>query len=172
MSSVGSCNCRQTAVVQLLTALHTIHSKGVLHLDIKPDNFLCSQEIECYLIDFGASLKIGQDGFATGEPRPWRRQPPEMNQNYKLTEHTILRKETDIYAVGPYMYEMLTFEKTKKMTSSLHTKLVEEMSEHFQFRSGKKLFRMVTRKNYRDRPSAAEALSVARSWYHEASDSI
>lgn len=41
---------------QLLSAIKTLSSFGIVHRDIKPSNFLYSKEEKCgYLIDFGLS---------------------------------------------------------------------------------------------------------------------
>jgi len=44
--------------IQIINIIRDIHSKGVIHRDIKPDNMLCSltREENIYLIDFGLSL--------------------------------------------------------------------------------------------------------------------
>jgi serine/threonine protein kinase len=42
--------------IQIITILKTIHDKGLVHRDIKPDNFLLSKDVknkQLYIIDFG-----------------------------------------------------------------------------------------------------------------------
>lgn len=39
--------------IQMIQLLQTIHDKGLIHRDIKPDNFLFSCKQDLYLIDFG-----------------------------------------------------------------------------------------------------------------------
>src|SRR5690606_30554183 len=39
--------------IQILSAIHNIHSRHLLHFDIKPDNILISDASEAHLTDFG-----------------------------------------------------------------------------------------------------------------------
>ena len=43
---------------QLLSGLHNIHSKGLIHFDIKPDNVLLSDRGEALLSDFGLAKQM------------------------------------------------------------------------------------------------------------------
>jgi len=50
--------------IQILTLLKNIHDKGLVHRDIKPDNFLLGIDEECrklFLIDFGLCKSFLQD---------------------------------------------------------------------------------------------------------------
>jgi len=45
-------------IVDILRGLAYIHSKGLIHRDIKPDNILLTAEGYCKLADFGVATSI------------------------------------------------------------------------------------------------------------------
>jgi serine/threonine protein kinase len=67
-----------TAGCQILSGLHNIHSKGLIHFDVKPDNVLLSDRGEALLSDFGLAGKWTLRVWPrrTGStPRPFRQKP-------------------------------------------------------------------------------------------------
>ena len=90
--------------IQFLSALHHIHTKGLVHFDIKPDNILISNSNEALLSDFGLaratnSLGLAEMGLAYDIVRP----PDSFIQ----LEHT---KKYDIYQAGLLIYRMCSGE--------------------------------------------------------------
>jgi eukaryotic-like serine/threonine-protein kinase len=87
--------------------LSFLHSKGYVHCDVKPDNFLLSREYEVKLIDFTISrkLKSGIGKLFAG------RQKIEGTRSYMSPEQIrgqTLDARSDIYSYGCTMYELLT----------------------------------------------------------------
>mmetsp|Transcript_39137 Transcript_39137/g.92068 ORF Transcript_39137/g.92068 Transcript_39137/m.92068 type:complete len:553 (-) Transcript_39137:293-1951(-) len=90
---------------QLLQAIAYVHSKQVLHLDVKTQNLMLDEEGMLKLIDFGCAqivdhtmqLHLNED--LTGTPRYL---PPEI-----LQAPVIARDKTDIWSVGCCMIELL-----------------------------------------------------------------
>lgn len=85
---------------QFLSGLHNIHSKGLIHFDIKPDNILLSDRNEAVLSDFGLAKYCDDDGFALPNQLYGSHMPPE---SFDIGEHTYL---LDIYQAGLTMYRM------------------------------------------------------------------
>lgn len=65
-------------IMQVFNSIEDLHSVGIIHRDIKPDNILITSEYKAYLIDFGISrfysadvgsdtTKLGTKGFASPE---------------------------------------------------------------------------------------------------------
>ncbi|MEY1273373.1 serine/threonine-protein kinase [Proteus mirabilis] len=86
--------------IQFLSGLYHIHTKGLIHFDIKPDNILLSERDEALLSDFGLAEDIDNDGYAT---------PSKIYTKYKAPEAfgtNDLDFTFDIYQAGVTMYVM------------------------------------------------------------------
>ncbi|MCV6823159.1 MULTISPECIES: serine/threonine-protein kinase [Halocynthiibacter] len=84
---------------QLLSGLHNIHSKGLIHFDIKPDNILLSERGEALISDFGLAKQMyageaWQDQFYMPIAPPERVIGPPFNLQH------------DIYQFGLTLYRM------------------------------------------------------------------
>jgi serine/threonine protein kinase len=51
--------------INFLSGLHHIHSKSLMHFDIKPNNIMLSERDEAMLSDFGLAKHLDPNGFAT-----------------------------------------------------------------------------------------------------------
>jgi serine/threonine protein kinase len=85
---------------QILSALQNIHSKGLIHFDVKPDNVLISERNEAHLSDFGLAKQTTFSGHA-GQDRIYGKMvPPEAFSTDQFTN------QFDIYQVGLTMHRM------------------------------------------------------------------
>ncbi len=85
-----------------LNGLHNVHSKGLIHFDIKPDNILISNRNEALLSDFGQSKPINKYGLAQQPMLYGKQYPPEFFGNAQC----IFDNRFDIYQAGLTMYRM------------------------------------------------------------------
>ncbi|MBI5566604.1 MAG: protein kinase, partial [Chloroflexi bacterium] len=90
---------------QICAALLTAHRAGVIHRDLKPSNVLLDEDCNAYLADFGIAKNLGspddqtQAGMIVGSPAYIS--PEQINSDP-------VRPQTDVYALGVMLYEMLT----------------------------------------------------------------
>lgn len=89
-----------TYTTQILSGLHNIHSKGLIHFDIKPDNILLSERDEAMLSDFGLAKQCSYAGIAQQDRVYSKMTPPEVftTQNFN--------HQFDIYQVGLTIHRM------------------------------------------------------------------
>lgn len=100
----------------IINAVKKIHSKGIIHRDISPDNIFISDEDAIKVFDFGAARlndsaegknceKVIKVGYSA--PEQYR---DKSNQGFY----------TDIYSVGAILYQMLTGIKPVESTEREH----------------------------------------------------
>lgn len=85
---------------QVLSGLHNIHSKNLIHFDIKPDNILYSDRGEALLSDFGLTKQTSYSGIAQQNRIYGNMVPPEAfsSQNFN--------NQFDIYQFGLTLHRM------------------------------------------------------------------
>lgn len=86
--------------LQFLSGLNNIHSKGLLHFDIKPENILIDESNKALISDFGLAEYMGNYGFAPVNGTTEVLAPPEL---FNQAEHNI---KFDIYQAGITLYRM------------------------------------------------------------------
>lgn len=89
---------------QMIRAVDACHAKGVMHLDLKPDNFVldsCAERATLKLIDFGCAEVIGASNDAAGA---------HATQGYDAPEVGLCERGpyTDAWALGISFFGMLT----------------------------------------------------------------
>lgn len=87
--------------IQFLSGLNHIHSKNLVHFDIKPDNILISDSNEAMLSDFGLALYANVYGFCKSQAFYTPHVTPEQLCGLQQTI------KNDIYQAGVTMYRMV-----------------------------------------------------------------
>jgi predicted Ser/Thr protein kinase len=96
-------------LARVCEALHFAHTRGVLHLDLKPDNVMLGEHGEVTLLDWGLALAL-----EPGTPLPPRESRTEivgslayMAPEMLAAEGRLLSPRTDVYLVGATLFELL-----------------------------------------------------------------
>ena len=106
---------------QIANAVGYIHTKNILHRDIKPDNIMITADNHAILIDFGSAREFIQDKT--------QHQTSILTKGYAPIEQYSSNSRkgayTDIYSLGAVFYFVLTGQKPMDATE----RLSEEMPE-------------------------------------------
>jgi hypothetical protein len=86
--------------VQLLNGLREVHTRKLLHLDIKPANIYIRSDGSPVLLDFGAAHQAS----AQENPRYSQMYTPGFAAPEQYNQHDRLGPWTDIYGVGASLY--------------------------------------------------------------------
>ncbi|HLV98598.1 MAG TPA: serine/threonine-protein kinase [Ktedonobacterales bacterium] len=162
-----------TPIIQLARALHHAHQRGVLHLDVRPENILIDQENASHLLltDFSLSQLFqpeyqAQTGLPIGAPAYLA---PEQIEGLEPTART------DVYALGALLFEALAGKPAFSGPSAAMT-LSKQLHEPPPYIRGfnpsvpRELARIVSRalaKQPGERYESAEALARALEPYRD-----
>ena len=98
---------------KICDAIAFAHSRGVIHLDIKPDNIMLGSFGQVYVVDWGvARYQPGPDQKAllqTMEPsKASTGTPTYMSPEQALQNNAHINELTDVFLLGGMLYEILT----------------------------------------------------------------
>ena len=112
--------------IQLCQAVGHAHTRGVVHLDLKPQNIIVLPHDEVVLVDWGAASIYDPDRYALAQSRAEAFLPLEVREfqsdefivgtpRYMSPEQTLsarssLGPASDIFSLGVLFYQMLTGE--------------------------------------------------------------
>ena len=99
---------------QLASALDYVHSKRIMHLDVKPDNILLDDDDNVILIDFGLSKHYDASGHqTTGTPVGISEGYAPLEQ-YEVEALGSFTPATDVYSLGATLYFLVTGQRPPK----------------------------------------------------------
>lgn len=95
---------------QISSALAYLHSHGIVHLDVKPDNIIMGNGGRIVLIDFGLSRSVGPSGIVTDNDRTVAAvshgyAAPEQYASVRGAEPGV---RSDVYSLAATAVKMLT----------------------------------------------------------------
>ena len=93
---------------QIASALAEVHSKNLLHLDVKPANVMLNGKGDAVLIDFGISKHYDDEGSQTSSGLVGLSDGYAPMEQYKKGGIASFSPATDIYSLGATFYKLLT----------------------------------------------------------------
>ena len=107
----GAANVEQCVYLaeKLALALVAIHSAGLLHRDIAPDNIMLCEEGKIKLLDFGAARKVCEETSLTVMMKTGFTPVEQYSGGAELTA------KSDIYALGMVLFYALTKKQPKSV---------------------------------------------------------
>ena len=91
---------------RLADGLAHAHERGILHLDLKPQNVLLSDDGQPMLLDFNLAVEANRAARGT-LGGTWPYMPPEQMLRYAGRE-AVVDGRTDLFALGVIFFELLT----------------------------------------------------------------
>ena len=104
---LGNDYSRQLLIINsILSGIQYLHSEGVIHRDLKPDNILCNSDTDIVITDFGLGIQINSDSSNMTKTTvfgTYKYCSPEQATNSHEVDY-----RTDIYSMGKIIEDIVT----------------------------------------------------------------
>lgn len=164
----------QKKVKEALTLLKSLHSLGIVHNDVKPNNFAIDDKNRMRVIDFGGSFVKDPSVFNFDYlPVPIMYGTPMYMSPERLCGNSCYK--SDIWAIGVMCYYLLTkrfpfddkYNRIQPNVVHVWRSVLEDEVPNVEFLSehARDFVGSLLKKDTHDRPSAADALCLT--WMKE-----
>eukprot|EP00249_Psilotum_nudum_P020785 c27846_g1_i1 orf=146-796(+) len=88
--------------IDIASGMEYLHTKGVIHRDLKTENLILSEDFHVKVIDFGVACYESQCDYMDDDPGTYRWMAPEMicRKHYN--------RKVDVYSFGIILWELLS----------------------------------------------------------------
>uniref|UniRef100_A0A8C4UPG9 E2AK2 kinase n=1 Tax=Falco tinnunculus TaxID=100819 RepID=A0A8C4UPG9_FALTI len=147
----------QNKFLQILEGVKYIHSEGLIHRDLKPQNLFISREDKIKIGDFGLVTSAANETLTENRGTKSYMAPEQFGDSYG--------KEVDIYALGLIWFEILAAYSCHEKTKIWHNVRKGQLPEGFtnQFLTKAPIIKKMLSKQASARYSASEILKFFKS---------
>ena len=147
-------------MVPVCQAVEYIHSHGILHMDIKPENIVMRRNLETtqeepVLIDFGVSLHFDKKGSLTTTHTSFGR-TEGFSPMEQYGEISSFQPKIDVYALGATMFYLLSGKTPPSAFNVTQDFLEKNLPESVSERTRKAVLHAMSRDSH-ERTSSAKA---------------
>ncbi len=125
-----------------LQGLEAIHRRGILHLDLKPENVLIRPGVDPLLLDFGAAQPYG---VADTWNRPGKVRTPGFSSPEQYHRSLPLGPWSDLYALGATLRTCLDLKPPPPALTRLKRDLLKPAAHQYRNRYPKGLLQAIDR---------------------------
>ncbi|XP_032041227.1 interferon-induced, double-stranded RNA-activated protein kinase isoform X2 [Aythya fuligula] len=148
----------QNKFLQILEGVNYIHSQGLIHRDLKPQNIFISRDGQIKIGDFGLVTSVTYETLTGNRGTKSYMAPEQFSDKYG--------KEVDIYALGLIWFEILSalasrHEKITIWPEVRESKFPEGFAERFKTQAP--IIKKMLSKDASKRPHASEILELLKS---------
>nr|XP_020745695.1 interferon-induced, double-stranded RNA-activated protein kinase isoform X1 [Odocoileus virginianus texanus]XP_020745696.1 interferon-induced, double-stranded RNA-activated protein kinase isoform X1 [Odocoileus virginianus texanus] len=143
---------------QIVTGVHYIHSKDLIHRDLKPGNIFLVTMNQIKIGDFGLVTYLKNHEMRTSKKGTRRYMSPEQLSSVKDYGN-----EVDIYALGLILAELIHICPTSLETSKLFEDLRSGYLDVFDGKE-KDLLEKLLSEDPKERPTTSEILKSLKEW--------
>ncbi|KAB0366848.1 hypothetical protein FD754_011004 [Muntiacus muntjak] len=143
---------------QIVTGVHCIHSKDLIHRDLKPGNIFLVTMNQIKIGDFGLVTYLKNDEMRTSKKGTRRYMSPEQLSSVKDYGN-----EVDIYALGLILAELIHICPTSLETSKFFEDLKSGKLDVFDDKE-KDLLKKLLSEDPKKRPTTSEILKTLKEW--------
>lgn len=155
---------------EVCRAVHFAHSRGVLHLDLKPDNVMVGHFGEVYVVDWGIAARLpgGPEWLpAAAELRTVRGTPTWLAPEVACADGAHIGVAADVYLLGGLLHAILTHnaprhggQQTLELLIAAYTSAPYDYDDEVPDELAQ-LANRATARVIADRPASAEAFRRA-----------
>ncbi|XP_059686304.1 interferon-induced, double-stranded RNA-activated protein kinase [Gavia stellata] len=147
----------QNKFLQILKGVEYIHSKGLIHRDLKPQNIFISHEDKIKIGDFGLVTSVAYGTLTENRGTKSYMAPEQCGDSYGM--------EVDIYALGLIWFEILSASSCHEKMKVWHDVREGKLPEGFtnQFLTTASIIKKMLSKDSSGRYSASEILEFLKS---------